>query len=395
MLHDYQEQGRDFLAGRNRAYLGDTMGLGKSAQAIAAARSVDAKRPLVICPASAVPNWHAEWAKWDGPGAVEVLSYSLLARRKPAIPDVLILDEAHYCKSGTAQRTRAALTLAQKSEYAWLLSGTPLPNNPLELWPPIRYLWPEIAAEVGCKTLNDWMYRFCRVRSTQYGPKPYGVRDGATLRAIVRRIMLRRTLEDVALSLPPLRVDLVRLPADQAATEAMAEYAALEADERTYSATLRRVLGMAKAPAVARQIIQELDDNAYCKIVVLYYHRDVGAAMHAAFTASGYAPVGFHGGTPQADRWQAIQTFQTTGASRVFLAQQTSAGVAINLTAANEVVLVEPAWTPDDNSQAIARIRRIGQALPCRARIFAIAGTLDSNVMTTIRAKVKMQKEIL
>jgi SWI/SNF-related matrix-associated actin-dependent regulator of chromatin subfamily A-like protein 1 len=392
--YPYQEQGRDFLFSRPRAYLGDVMRLGKSGQAILAAKALLPERPTIVCPASAVPNWRAEWEKWDGPGTPEILSYGSLAGRKARDPDLLILDEAHYCKSASAKRTKAALGLAQRAQVAWLLSGTPMPNNPTELWPAIRHLWPEIAEEVGCRTAQDWMMRFCKVRNTKYGMKPYAVRDGATLRAILNRIMLRRTLADVGAQMPPLRVDLVRLPADRAAAEAMAEYAAMEADERSYAATMRRVLGLAKAPAVAAQIIEELDDHAYGKIVVMYYHRDVGELLRERFTAGGYPPVGFHGGTAQADRWEAIQVFQS-GPARVFLAQQVAAGIAINLSAASEIVLLEPAWTPDENSQALARIRMIGKGDPCRARIFALTGTLDSNVMSTIRAKVKMQREVL
>jgi SWI/SNF-related matrix-associated actin-dependent regulator of chromatin subfamily A-like protein 1 len=395
-LHPYQEQGRNFLAARRRAYLGDVMGLGKSAQAITAARLVNAKRPLIVCPASAVPNWQAEWEKWNGPGTPEILSYSSLIRRKPDHPDVLILDEAHYAKSPSAKRTKAALGLGQKADYTWLLSGTPMPNNPTELWPPIKYLWPEIAEEVGCRTAEDWMFRFCRVRNTQYGPKPYAVRDGPLLRSIVQRIMLRRTIDDVGIELPPLRVELHRLPADAAAQAAMAEYAALEADEDSYSATLRRVLGAAKAPAVARQIVEELNDGAYRKVVVLYYHRAVGDLLFRLFEEAGHVPVGFHGGTPQDARWKAIQTFQEQpGNPRVFLGQQVAAGIAIDLAAASEIVLLEPAWTPDENSQAIARIRSLSKQDPCRARIFALAGTLDMQIMSTIRSKVKMQREVL
>lgn len=389
-LYPYQQVGRDFLASRSRAYLGDVMGLGKSAQAIAATRVVNAGRSVVVCPASAVPNWQAEWEKWGGAGDLEVLSYSTLIRRTVQPADVVILDEAHYCKSPSAKRTRAALTLANKARHAWLLSGTPMPNNPTELWAPIRRLWPEITTELGIRTADEWMLRFCKVRNTQYGLKPYAVRNGAQLREIINRIMLRRTIEDVGLDLPPLRVDLHRLPKSDVD---LSEYEQLDASEESYTSTLRRVLGTAKAPAVARQIVEELNDGAYKRIVVLYHHIAVGEVLRDAFYDAGFHIRGFSGSTPQHVRWSHIRAFQE-GKAQVFLAQQTAAGIAINLTAASEIVLVEPAWTPDENSQAIARIRRIGQESPCRARIFAIAGTIDTAVMSTIRAKVAMQREV-
>jgi len=388
-LYPHQETGRDWLAARKRAYLADIMGNGKSAQATTAAALIEPESTVIVCPASAVPNWHAEWEMWGGPGTPEIISYSTLARRKTrARPQLVILDEAHYVKSPSAKRTRAALRLAQSAEYAWLLSATPMPNNPTELYAPVKYLWPEVLEELGLRTADDWMHHFCKVRRTRYGYKPYAVRNGAQLRSILQRFMLRRTDRS---NWPALRVDLYRLPKDVADLSA---YESMQADERTYSSSLRRVLGVAKAPAVARQINEELDARAYRKIVVMYYHKDVGDVLRQSFENAGHTVVGFDGSTPQPQRWEAIQTFQK-GDAQVFLAQQMSAGVAINLTAANEIVLVEPAWTPDDNSQAIARIRRIGQDRPCRARIFAIAGTIDMNVMATIRAKVRMQREVL
>jgi SNF2 family DNA or RNA helicase len=233
------------------------------------------------------------------------------------------------------------------------------------------------------------MEKFCLTRPTTFGPKPYGVRNGAELRAALGTFMLRRTLDDVGLDLPPLRVDLVRLP-----KMPMPEYdGEADAEESMYS-TMRRLLGAAKAPAVARQVIEELDNKAYKKIVVLYYHKAVGAVLGEAFESAGYPVVGFDGSTPQATRANVIEYFQGQDRYKVFLAQQTAAGIAINLTAASEIVLVEPAWTPAENSQAIKRVHRIGSEQPVRARVFAVAGTLDENIMATITQKVKMAEEL-
>lgn len=384
-----------FLAAHDRAYLADQMGLGKSAQAIVAARQVGAALPLIVCPASATENWRREWEKWSGPGEPEITSYASLIRNGvEREPDLVVLDEAHYAKSPSAKRTRAALKLARGAKWAWLLSGTPMPNHPGELWPPVKYLWPGIAERHGITTAHQWLTKWCKVRPTPYGPKPYAVQNGQLLRAELDKIMIRRRLEDVSLELPPLRVDLHRIPKARATARALSEYEDMESDEAAYTSTLRRVLGTVKAEPVAKQIISELEDGAYEQIVVLYYHRDVQAALAAAFDRAGVPVVGFGGDTPTTARQEAIDAFQA-GQAPVFLAQQTAAGVAINLTAATEIVLLEPAWSPEDNRQAIARIHRIGQDRPCRARIFALTGTLDEAVMGTLKNKVKMQREVL
>lgn len=395
-LYPFQKEGRDFLAARNRAYLADEMGLGKTVQALTAARKVGARRVLVVCPASAVENWRREREKWCPEGIFEYLSYAKMIRRKPDDPgDLVILDEAHYCKTPSAKRTRAALGVASKVDRAWLLSGTPMPNDPTELWAMMKYLWPERPAEHNITTAEQWMHKFCKVRQTLYGPKPYAVQNGPLLRSMLEDVMLRRTLKQVGLDLPPLHVTLSHMAKDADLAQHLQEYSEYEDgdEEEVYTSTLRRLLGKAKAPMIAKQVASELDDGAYPAIVVLYYHRETGALLREGLEDAGHTCVGFDGSTPQGARQEAIDTFQGGGAP-VFLAQMTSAGVAITLTRASEIVLAEPEWSPDDNRQAIKRIHRIGQDTPCRARIFAVAGTLDASVMGTLARKVQMQEEV-
>ena len=128
-LFPYQIEGAAFLAARKYALLADEMGLGKSGQAVAACDRGNAKRILVLCPASVRYNWDREFGRFSPrgrpsallltgkdpicPDGVTVCSYDLL--RVKAVHkllmaqtwDVLILDEVHYLKSKLAARTRA------------------------------------------------------------------------------------------------------------------------------------------------------------------------------------------------------------------------------------------------------------------------------------------------
>lgn len=71
-LHDYQREGVNFCIQRGmRALIGDEMGIGKTAQAIAAAEAIDAKRVVVICPANARFVWQAEIEGWSTGGIVQ------------------------------------------------------------------------------------------------------------------------------------------------------------------------------------------------------------------------------------------------------------------------------------------------------------------------------------
>lgn len=170
--------------------LADEMGLGKSVQLIAllAARSQESggRDPstvlgmtgvvsLIVCPASLVYNWAAEFAKFApgidartvagskaerraaiarafeerdqaASGVVLITSYDLLRRdveeyTKPDRRfDVMALDEAQYIKNHTTQVAKAVKAVAADHRFA--LTGTPIENRLSELWSIFDFLMP-------------------------------------------------------------------------------------------------------------------------------------------------------------------------------------------------------------------------------------------------------------
>jgi superfamily II DNA or RNA helicase len=78
LLHAYQKEGAQFCASRGmRAMICDEMGVGKTAQAIAAAEAVDAPRILIICPANARYVWEREIQGWGGRGTIQHITSQL------------------------------------------------------------------------------------------------------------------------------------------------------------------------------------------------------------------------------------------------------------------------------------------------------------------------------
>ena len=395
-LYDFQEDGVAFLVREARRYLADTMGMGKTPQACVAAAEVGSRNTLVVCPASAIANWYHEWDLWGPAESLNVMSFGGLVNvcndpgnarmhhlKKCLDNDLVIVDEAQYCKTPTAKRTKAAMMVARQSPRSWLLSGTPMPNHPGELYAIIAALWPEELERLGLRTHAEWFDHFCKWYPTQYGKKVYGVKNAHEIREWMGRAMLRRRVEDVALDLPPLRVNVHRLSLPGIkVTGITGEHTSRE----------RRLLGEYKAPHVAKLIAQELDDNAYPKIVIGAYHRDTLARLNKDLAK--FNPTGFDGSTRVAYRQPIIDAWTNDPQQRVLIVQQTAGGVALNMQAAPEIALVEPDWVPDVNAQFIKRIHRIGQKNPCRARLFTIPGTLDDSVMSGLAKKIAMQFEL-
>lgn len=418
----YQISGSVFLAMRQRALLADPPGLGKTAQAILAAKAVDAKTVCIICPAIAISNWRREWLDWwaDGPAPLAV-SYDKVVRDKKLRDciakgvDVLILDEAHYLKTRDSQRTKFIYNplhpekgLTGKATYCWALSGTFAPNNVTEYWSHLRALFPEYLRQ-GDGTAMCWtefLQFFTHWTPSNYGPKIIGSRNKEALSRILREVGLRRSIADVLPELPPLVWGQVTVDGDAVRAEidaleeddAVAELKAHIEDKDDFHAfavhlsTLRRLIGIAKAPVLVQLVCQELYERAYDKIVIWAQHVDVINAI--ANSLHHYGAVAITGATSLATRTAHINAFQTDPYVRVLVGQLQAAGTAVTLTAANQVLFAESSWVPAEMEQAAKRCHRYGQQRPVFARVSALSDSIDELIAATLTLKLSTHVEV-
>jgi len=448
----YQTIGARFLAGKDQALLADDMGLGKSCQAVLACDLVGARSILVFCPASVRVNWEREFHRFspldrdgvvlmtgkDEPDAsVVVCSYDLLANDKLLKKllarewDALVLDEAHYLKERTTKRTKAVYGhgrspgIISRVKRTWRLTGTPAPNDASELWTHLK------SAGVVTDAYWDFVFRYCKGFDSTYGFKITGHKNTDELKQLLSQFMLRRKKEEVMQELPPITFQEVTVErsaveldpvfyeqtrmkttaqfheelkqADQTlrnALKAISTTSKTPADDKLRvlegmagsMITLRRYIGMAKLPKICETIADELETGLIDKIVIFAIHRDV--IEHTRQRLAKYGAVTLYGGTDPAQRQKNIDKFQGNGKTRVFIGNVVAAGTGITLTAAHEVAFIEASWTPSDNAQAAMRCHRIGQTKPVRVRFFSCAGSVDEEVMHTLRRKTSELSKI-
>ena len=75
------------------------------------------------------------------------------------------------------------------------------------------------------------------------------------------------------------------------------------------------------------------------------------------------------------------------GSVEAAILQIDAAGSALNLQAANRIIMLEPSWTPGANTQAVARAVRIGQQNPVLVSWPVIRRSIDERVMQVLRRK--------
>lgn len=462
----FQRAGIAYAMERPAVLLGDEMGLGKTIQALGLINADGAcRRSLVVCPATLRANWRREAERWltrptridvvaagegfpaapdDGRDHLVVLNYDILHKHQEALRasewDLVVLDEAHYCKNPNARRTEHALgteerVVRKRQRKQWYkdpavippiparrrlyLTGTPIVNRPVELWPLVHSLDP-------ARWTSFWSYarRYCAAHYDGYGYKVDGADHLDELQARLRAsILVRRLKADVLTELPPKRRQVIEMPPETAeqkrvvaaelaawarheatieAARAAAELAKAAEEVGEYEkaverlklsirvaftelAALRHATAVAKAPTVVAMLHDLIDDDPERKLVVFAHHLDVIRAIAEEF---GPACVTLTGETPMAERQGAVDRFQTEPAVRVFVGGLHAAGVGITLTAAAHVVFAELDWTPGVLTQAEDRCHRIGQAASVLVQHLVLEGSLDARM-----ARILVEKQ--
>lgn len=88
-----------------------------------------------------------------------------------------------------------------------------------------------------------------------------------------------------------------------------------------------------------------------------------------------------HGGMDVKSRDEALKDFRDNPNVRVLLMSLKAGGVALNLTVANYIYLVDPWWNPAAELQAIDRTHRLGQYRPIRAVRFIAENTVEERIL--------------
>ena len=436
----YQIEAAQWAAQRRDSLIGDSPGLGKTASAIRACDLVGAMNIVVIVPASVRFQWGREFERFsplDRPmqiclppavpntSGVVILFYDQAVKYQEVLMSVhwncLILDECHYLKErykvgkktsgyrtkciyGFGKRFPGLITVCDR---VIRLSGTPAPNNASELWTHVK--------SAGLTDLSywDWVYKFCNGFDSEHGFRFTSHKNVPELLDILKPFMLRRTKAEVQPNLKEPMFETITVPRSDAAL--LPEFLAMitqldQADAQLQEAlnsgndgdqlstlesmasslaTLRRYTLMAKLPAIAEQIENDLTTDQIPKIVVFGIHK-VGIRWLAE-KLKRFNPLTITGDTPAEKRQPHIDRFQVDPSVRLILGNIAAMGTGVDglQNVCDEAIFCEQDWVPSSNAQAIMRLCRIGQKNPVRARIFSLYGSVDEHVQDVLTKKMK------
>jgi SNF2-related domain/Helicase conserved C-terminal domain len=439
-------------AGHRTFLLADEPGLGKTAQALLAAEAANAYPLLVVVPNVVKTNWAREAARWtprhpatvvqgdgdnvDGFADIVVLNYEVLDRHMGWLGNFgfrgMVVDEAHFIKNKTSQRSQHVLTLSGRIRsrtarpLMMALTGTPLINDIDDF----RAIWQFLGWIDDSKPLGELADA---LEDTGLTPADRGFYAAARQCVIDRGIVRRRKL-DVAADIPARRIaDLpveldgragrsIRAAERDLASRMVASYERALAnrssdegvegidydlvrrvaraelkDATTRSGenvfTMMRHIGQAKAELAADYAAQLARSTG--KVVFFAKHIDVMDAAEQTFTQQGVRFSSIRGDQTPTARQANIDAFVNDPGVAVAVCSLTAAGVGLNLQVASNIVLAELSWTNAEQTQAIDRSHRIGQAEPVTAWRIIAAQTIDTRIAELIDSKAGLAARAL
>ncbi len=439
--------------GHRTFLLADEPGLGKTAQALLAAQAADAFPLLVVCPNVVKTNWARETERWvprrrasvihgdgdqiDAFADVIIVNYEILDRHVGWLGSfgfgAMVVDEAHFIKNKTSQRSRHVLELSEQLRartarpLLMALTGTPLINDIEDF----RAIWQFLGWIDDHRPMPRLMDA---LEAAELTPADHAFYPAAR-KAVIDMGIVRRRKVDVAADIPARRIADIPVELDdedtrsiRAAEQELARRlvqrykAALEtrragsvvdgidhelvrrvatwereemdsgtSGENVFS-MLRRI-GRAKA-GLAADYSAQLARNVG-KVVFFARHIDVMDIAEETFTRRGLKHTSIRGDQSAKAREKAIDSFVNDPDVQVIVCSLAAAGVGVNLQVASNVVLAELSWTDAEQTQAIDRVHRIGQSDPVTAWRIIAAQTIDTRIAELIDSKAGLAARAL
>ncbi len=427
---------------RRGGLLADDMGLGKTLQSLSLLRLVLSKAEaqaanqpaLVVCPTSLLSNWAAEAERFAPElpcvilhgndrktqykaltsNGIVLTTYGLISRdleiHRAQTYRALIMDEASYLRNPDTEAAKALRQIKAVSRFA--LTGTPVENSVQDLWSIYQILLP---GYLGGR--DDFRDRFHKPLSSATDRKDRS-RIMERLRRRVNPYLLRRTKGEVAKDLPAKIEKVIWCPLTSMQQE---YYQKLLAEGREEIKLARKRSGQAGSRATMftvllrlRQVCNDLrllgipepkglenwtsGEEAQCsgKWSALREFfteiREIGGKtlIFSQFVSmlklikplldEQELPYCYLDGS-SSDRGEQVSAFQKDESKKAFLISLKAGGYGLNLTAAENVVLVDPWWNPAVETQAIDRAHRIGQTNPVTAYRFVSKGTIEEKIL--------------
>lgn len=353
-------------------------------------------------------------------------------------PTYLAFDECHYLKNSETKRWKACNALAEVSGMRRILTGTPAPNNIVDLWAQFQILRPGI---LGYNTVSGFKKAYCVIEQDATGrDKIVGVKNIDRLRENMARVSFivkkeecldlpEKMYDTIALDMP----DSVRAMYDQIVSDFFTQLDTnLEVSTEYIIVQMLKLSQVCAGFVIAKEFTSEGVDSVdseedgwksktillpgadykmdvMCdeaeevvqdgKLIIWSRFKVASDMIKAKLASRGIRAELFNGSTKDADRIRIVDEFNTADDLRVIIANQKSGGVGLNLLGTKTAPSHTAFFFSNDFSygnrlQAEDRQHRIGQTNKVLYKDFVYKNSIEQYIAMKLQGKKDIENMV-
>lgn len=385
-LYPYQKSGVKYAVNKRRWIFNDEMGLGKSAEAIIAARLLKAERVLIVTPAIVRRNWekelHTWWPTGPQPGVIllgrkrltgvskeaqktrdsaylapiQIVSFSLIQEVDVAPWDVIIFDESHRLQGVDTVQAKICRQIARTNRSAaiFALTATLMPKRPLDAWTTLDILQPGQWGRYRGGHWAPWAFaqHYTLMEHNGYGWVSKGVRE-ENIDEFKQRLSLissRATKKEFAHLFPTFLVQSQSVPADVDFKKSVTDW------------------------------LYDASKSATHIAVLTYLRESVVEFAKLAGNDLGGTPVFQISGVLTAEKRLETLERAKNAKNAIVVATMSSVGVGIDMTFCTQVAIVELYDKPETLIQLLGRFSRLTSVVPSSVTFLVQEGSQDEKI---------------
>ena len=481
-LFPHQRAGVDFLVKSRRALLADEPGLGKTAQAIRALKKMfdegqEVFPALIVCPNTLKSNWEREFDRWWPGVNVSVVKGSAVQRKKAfeEKADVYVInweslrthskllsygsialarcedcgghdsrvtlnrcevharelnlidfksviaDEIHRSKDPKSKQTRALWAATGEADIRYALTGTPIANDVVDLWPILHWLdpkeWPSKTKwidryvdtminafggmmVIGLKPtmseefyagINPRMRRMLKAKVLPWLPKVMTERRDVEMGAKQAKAYKQMLQNMIAMleNEEGITGDALVAPNPLTQTIRLLQFANAYAQIEVTEAGEEQVT-LSEPSCKVDALMDDMKNGDFGddSVAVCAVSRQLIDILSARLTKEGIAHGLITGAQDSDERQRAIDDFQA-GKTKWILFTAQAGGVGVTLTKARRLVMLQRPWSLVDYKQALDRVHRIGSEIHDSIIItdYVTEGSIEERVIQALDVK--------
>lgn len=412
-LYKHQHEGAIFCLSRNHSYLGFEMRLGKTATSLSVLNTLIHHKglsnvtALIIVPPFKLFDWLKDIDRWLKPHNIGTLlldsRYSFIGNENDfhfhvtLVPDsifhtdviqdylskkkfnYLIVDEAHRFVNADTIRTDTLFGtkennytdgLVRRSKRVTFLSGTPMPNRPVELWPMLRSV---AYNTIGFNSFTAYAKEFCDGKIINIGSGNFrkevfdtsGASNLDKLQKLLKNFMKVEKLSDYAKEIP--KHSIVKIGSNGGLPLAFQKFNLLDKTIDEYFegtielgdiASYRKELSVEKELPAISYISKQLEQYSDKSFLIFGIHKELLSNLQAKLSRIMKETVyRIDGSVGKYERHHLQEVFQNGGCR--ILCAQVETMVGIDLYKADRAIFVETPWSPKSIMQASYRLAHL------------------------------------